>query len=263
MQTWAGHRQFRMSPPGLFGAGSAYVQAEAVAHVWVFSLPSRTRRRSAQVAVAALLILLLRWAVQGEATGLASGVPAVLAQVPVRTQLVALTFALPTPSPAVAQLALALEHAQWPATIFAGPRFAAADPAALRALVQAGDEVDALAGSGPPAPAAWAARLQAATGVRPLFVQATSQRPAAPLLRAAAAAGLEVVTWSAAPPSVARLAAVLRPGAILKVPPDAETLAALPGVADDLNAAGYTPVTLAEMVAVSEGGQGLLLRPNP
>ncbi len=248
---------------GLSGPVGAYVQAEAVAGVWVFSFSSRARRRVAQVAVAGLLLVLLRWAVHGDATGLAAGAPSVLAQVPVQEHLVALTFALPAGTPAGPALTAALTRAETPVTVFAASAFASGHAAVLRALVQAGTEVDALAASGRQVPASWAAGVRAATGVQPLFIQALTTRPPSALLHASARAGLEVVTWSRAPASIAGLRAALSPGAIVKLPVDAETIAALPGVAALLQAAGYTPVTLAELVAVSEGAQGLVLPASP
>jgi hypothetical protein len=123
--------------------------------------------------------------------------------------------------------------------------------------------VDALAAQGLPLPQRWAEGVRAATGVRPLFVQSLTAKPGAALLRACARAGLEVVTWSGAPASAAQIAAALRPGAIVKLPPDAATIAALPGLAAQLEDAGYSPVTLAELVALGAGAQGLLLPANP
>ncbi len=231
--------------------------------MWVFSFHARARRRVAQVAVGGLLLLLLRWAVHGDATGLAAGTPSVLAQVPVQEHLVAITFALPGETAASATLTAALTRTATPVTVFASAAFASGHAALLRDLVRAGDEVDALAAAGRQLPASWASGVRAATGVQPLFVQALTLRPAPTLVRAAARAGMEVVTWSRAPASAAGLRAALSPGAIVKLPVDAQTIAALPGVAALLQASGYTPVTLAELVAVSEGAQGLLLPTNP
>lgn len=231
--------------------------------MWVFSFGARTRRRWAQVAAAVVLLGLVRWGLQRDSAGLATtATPAVLSHLQVDAHLVALTFALSgsTTDGQALETALAAENA--PVTFFATARYAAAHAALMRTMVQNGDEVDALAGTGTPAPDRWAAAVGDATGVRPLFVQARSAPPPSALVVACTRAGLSVVTWSGAP-TAAGLGAALAPGAIIKLPVDAATIAALPGVAALLEQAGYTPVTVAELVAVSEGAQGLVMPATP
>ncbi len=234
--------------------------------MWVVHLGTQRRRRWAAVVAAIGVLGLVRWGLHTEGAGLGTArVPSVIAQLRVPTDMLALTADLRTGTPDLGPaLEQGLEAESLEATFFISPNYAASHTAFLHALVTAGNEVDVLAPGAPDGPIShWAAVVGASSGVRPLFLRPRTLPAGTALLRSAAAAGLGVVSWSHQLDLGAPLADQLAPGAVLRLPSTPLGTQGLAALAQALEQGGFASVTLADLVATSEGGAGLILPATP
>ncbi len=219
----------------------------------VVPLGGAIRRWLAVVCGAALLIVTIHWGLAHETAPVGGTPPGVLRAVAVRSGAVALTFPVPQGTRGVTAAIAALAAARAPATFFAGSRYARSHPGHIRALLRAGQEVEALAPPGGTPPCDAIRPLEAA-GAQPIFLQLRgSPLPPAGLRRAALRCGLQPVAWTAAAGAQAA-AAGARPGDIVRLPLDAAVAEQLPALLRTLRTRGYTPLTLDALVALGQGG---------
>jgi peptidoglycan/xylan/chitin deacetylase (PgdA/CDA1 family) len=190
-----------------------------------------------------------------------------LALVPGAAGAVALTFEAARPSPAIVQVAEALERFGSPATFFLGAEVVQTDPGLVRTLAGLGDEVEPLApadlgqGQGQ-ASATLRAEVQRLRRLAepPHLVRLAPGDLTAAAVRRAAALGLTAVAWSVDPADwapvgeevvVGRVLADAGPGDIVRLHPTAQTVAALPALVRGLRAMGLEPVTVEDLLVLA------------